>query len=106
MLKFVYIVFLTVVSFLLFIFSKEKSVHTCKNEASGVVTIITDSTGSYLAVVTRENKLFRPASMNEEIVLAAGQKVTICYNNIDAVAAASSPTSPLPVHIEAVTYLP
>lgn len=105
MLKFVYVVFLTVVSFLLFIFSKEKSVHTCKNEASGVVTIINDSAGNYLAVATSDNKIFRPASMNEEIVLAAGQKVTICYT-VDSVTAIAGLSSQVPVHIEAVTYHP
>ncbi|MBX2920987.1 MAG: hypothetical protein KF746_02255 [Chitinophagaceae bacterium] len=104
MLKFAYAVFLTIASFLLFIFSKEKTTISCKNEVNGTISLITDSTGNYLAVVSADNKILRPSSMNENIILAAGQKVRICYN-IDSVNIIPGNPS-IPVHIEAITYQP
>ncbi|MBX3255937.1 MAG: hypothetical protein KF862_17515 [Chitinophagaceae bacterium] len=104
MLKFAYVLFLAITSFLLFIFSKEKHIMPCKNEISGSISLITDSAGSYLAIVTTNNTILRPYSMNEDIVLAAGQKVKICYN-IDSAQIIPGKNT-LPVHIEAITYQP
>lgn len=104
MIKFLYVVSLGITSFLLFIFSKEKEEMVCSNQASGTVALITDSSGrNYLGIVTDQELALHPSSMTEDIVLAAGQKVVICYN-ID-----SSKYSPdniaIPVHIKSVNYL-
>lgn len=102
MIKFLYVVSLGITSFLLFIFSTEKDELVCNNQASGTITLITDSSGSYLGIVTEKDVILRPASINHGIVLAAGQRVTVCYN-ID-----STKLSPLqstvPAHINSVIY--
>lgn len=104
MIKFVYVVSLSVMSFLLFIFSKDKDSVVCKNQASGKIELITDASGSHLAIITEDHKILQPSSMNEDIVLAAGQKVTIGYN-IDSSALTGS-TGTIPVHIQAISYMP
>lgn len=102
MIKFLYVVSLGITSFLLFIFSKEKNEPVCNNQVSGMITLISDSTGSFLGVITDEDLTLRPSSINEDVVLTAGQKVNVCYN-ID-----SSKFTPeqhtLPVHIRAISY--
>lgn len=102
MLKFTYILFLAFTSLILFLFSKDKTIVTCANEVNGAVSLITDSTGSYLGIITDKNILLHPTSMNEEIVLAAGQKVTICYK-VDSSNIAGN-QSPLPIHIQTISY--
>ena len=104
MIKFLYVVSLGITSFLLFIFSKEKEDFVCNNQASGRIELIADSTGSYLGVITNQNMILQPSSLSENIVLAAGQKVTVCYN-VDSVKYSSAPV-PLPVHIKSVSYIP
>ncbi|MGN6435534.1 MAG: hypothetical protein ACTHMM_03335 [Agriterribacter sp.] len=105
MLKLAYVIFLATTSMLLFIFSKEKkSTSVCAHEVTGSINLIKDSTESYLAIVTQDGRLLRPSSMNEEVVLAAGQKVSVCYN-IDSTKLSGHP-SYLPVHIQAINYRP
>ncbi|HRN56875.1 MAG TPA: hypothetical protein PLL71_10505, partial [Agriterribacter sp.] len=91
-----------ITSFLLFIFSKEKDNFVCNNQVSGTIALITDSTGNYLGIITEENSILHPSSMSEDIILASGQKVTICYN-VD-----SSKYEPaniaIPVNIKSVNY--
>ncbi|MFT3702477.1 MAG: hypothetical protein QM802_08910 [Agriterribacter sp.] len=103
MIKFVYIVSLTFASFLLFIFSKEREVIVCNDKATGKIELIKDSSRSYLGVITEDHRILYPTSMNEDMVLAAGQKVTICYA-IDSSAFVSK-DAPIPVHIETISYL-
>ncbi len=104
MIKFLYVVSLGITSFLLFIFSKEKDDFVCNNQVSGTIALITDSTGSYLGVITEEDKILHPSSMNEDIILAAGQKVTICYN-VDSSKYMPANVS-VPVNIKSVSYHP
>ena len=103
MIKFVYIVSLAVMSFLLFIFSKDKVEIVCSSKATGKVKVIKDSSRSYLAIITEENKIFYPSTMSEEVVLAVGQKVVICYA-IDSLSYTSD-QHPVPVHIGSISYL-
>lgn len=103
MIKFVYVVSLTITSFLLFIFSKEKVTVACNDKATGKIEVIQDSSGNFLGIITTNNKILYPSSMGEDVVLAAGQKAVISY----AVDSASfiSEDLPIPVHIEAISYL-
>ncbi len=103
MIKFVYIVSLAIASFLLFIFSKEKDEIVCRNKATGKIELIKDSSRSYLGIVTDDRKILYPSSMSEEVILAAGQKVTICYE-VDS-SAVTAKDAPVPVHIETIHYL-
>ncbi|HTN07913.1 hypothetical protein [Agriterribacter sp.] len=103
MIKFLYVVSLGITSFLLFIFSKEKDDFVCDNQVSGTIALITDSTGSYLGLITEEDKVLHPSSMSEDIILAAGQKVTICYN-VDSSKYVPENVS-VPVNIKSVSYL-
>ena len=95
---------LGITSFLLFIFSKEKDDFVCNNQADGTIALITDSTGSYLGVITEQDKILHPSSMSDDIILAAGQKVTICYN-VDSSKYVPDNVS-VPVIIKSVSYLP
>jgi hypothetical protein len=104
MIKFVYIVSLAITSFLLFIFSKEKDNIICKNKATGKIELIQDSSRSYLGVVTADHKILYPSSMSEEVILAAGQNVIICFD-VDS-SAIIAKDAPIPVHIETIHYLP
>lgn len=103
MIKFVYVASLAIMSFLLFIFSKDKEEVRCKERITGNVEIIKDSLHSYMGIITEDNKILFPSSMSDEVVLVAGQKVTICYT-VD-----SSSINPekerIPVHIESISYL-
>ena len=101
MLKFLYVVSLGITSFLLFIFSKEKDEFVCNNQASGKIELITDSSGSYLGIITDHN-ILQPFSMSEDIILAAGQKVTICYN-VDSSKYTPAAVS-APVSIKSISY--
>lgn len=103
MIKFVYIASLSITSFLLFIFSKDKEDIECNNIARGKVEIIQDSSRSFLCVKTDENKIFYPSSMANEVVLAVGQKVVICYA-VDS-SLYKSEAHPIPVYIGSVSYL-
>lgn len=104
MIKFLYVVSLGITSFLLFIFSKEKNDFVCNNQADGTIALITDSTGSYLGVITEQDKVLHPSSMSDDIILAAGQKVTICYN-VDSSKYVPDNVS-VPVIIKSISYLP
>lgn len=95
---------LGITSFLLFIFSKEKNDFVCNNQADGTIALITDSTGSYLGVITEQDKVLHPSSMSDDIILAAGQKVTICYN-VDSSKYVPDNVS-VPVIIKSISYLP
>lgn len=103
MIKFLYVVSLGIISFLLFIFSGEKDERVCNNQVSGKIELITDSTGSYLGIITEHNNILQPSSMNEDIILAAGQKVTICYN-IDSSKYVPAAVS-VPVSIKSISYV-
>ncbi|MCO5235203.1 MAG: hypothetical protein M9933_02955 [Chitinophagaceae bacterium] len=104
MIKFLYIVFLGVTSFLLFIFSKEKEEIGFKNQTSGTVTLVTDSTGQhFLGIITDQGVTLHPSTLTEDVVLTAGQKVLIGYN-VDSLKY-SSESGALPVHIKSVNYL-
>ena len=103
MIKFLYVVSLGITSFLLFIFSKEKDDFICNNQASGKIELITDSLGSYLGIITEHNKILQPSSMSEDIILAAGQKVTVCYN-VDSSKYTPAAVS-LPVSIKSISDL-
>ncbi|MCO5239123.1 MAG: hypothetical protein M9904_03625 [Chitinophagaceae bacterium] len=100
MIKFLYVVSLGITSFLLFIFSKEKEHIVCNNQASGMVTLITDAG---ISIITDEGKALHPSSMSDDIILAVGQKIIICYT-IDSSKLVSDDGS-LPVHIKGVSYL-
>jgi len=56
-----------------------------------------------LGIVTEDHRILFPSSMNEDVVLAAGQNVTICYA-VDSSAFVSE-KAPIPVHIETIHYL-
>ena len=103
MIKFLYVVSLGITSFLLFIFSKEKDDFVCNNQTAGTITLITDSTGSYLGVITEQDKVLHPSSMSDDIILAAGQKVSICYD-IDSSKYAQDNVS-VRVIMKSVSYL-
>ena len=103
MIKFLYVVSLGITSFLLFIFSKEKDDFVCNNQVSGKIELITDSSGSYLGIITEHNKILQPSAMNEDNILAAGQKVTICYN-VDSSKYTPANVS-VPVSIKSISYV-
>ena len=103
MIKFVYVVSLVIISFLLFIFSKPKNTITCNDKVVGKIEFIKDTARNFLGVITDDHKILYPSSMGEDVVLAVGQKAVICYT-VDS-AAFISEDVPVPVHIETISYL-
>lgn len=103
MIKFVYVVSLSIMSFLLFIFSKDKVELTCNSKAKGKVELIKDSADTYLGIKTEDNKIFYPSSMAGDVVLAAGQDVIICYT-VDSLSI-NTQRNAVPVHIGSISYL-
>lgn len=103
MLKFVYIIFLGITSIILFIFSKEKKDIPCSQEITGTITSVSESGLQHLVIITDQHKIYSPQSMNSNVVLAAGKKVTICYSTDSS--AVSTDNNRVPVNIHSVVYL-
>ncbi len=103
MVKFLYVVFLSTTSFFLFIHSKEKEEINSKNQAVGIVRLITDSTENcFLGIVTDQNITLHPSTLNEDAVLTAGQKVIVGYN-VDS-SMYNNDNQVIPVHIKSIRY--
>lgn len=87
----------------LFIFSKEKTEINCSQEATGTITAISDAGFHHLVIVTDQNTIYNPQSMNNNVVLAAGKKVKICFTTDSAALKPNS--SSIPVNIHSVVYI-
>ena len=83
-----------------FLFSKEKDELPCKQSMSGIVKEVNDNTGFHLYIETPEHKIFYPIIENESVILSAGSKVRVCYDNIETLDNASR------IRINHVSYLP
>ncbi len=103
MVKFVYIVLLSITSFFLFIFSKDKVETVYNSKAIGRVELIKDSADMYLGIKTNDNKVLFPSSMASDVVLTAGQQVIICFA-VDSLFT-NSGRSGVPVHIGSISYM-
>lgn len=101
MLKLIYAAMLLLLSSAAFLFSKEKEEFDCARTISGVVKEQKDETGFYLYIQTDDNKVYYPYIEKENIVLASGAKVRICYD----VTGSMSHGQPL-IKINHLSYLP
>lgn len=82
-----------------FLFSKEKEEHPCKQFLSGKVTEIETADGHHLCIETADHKKFYPVIEKDDVVLAAGSQVRVCY---DVYGDSASST----IRINHVSYLP
>ncbi|HLO81881.1 MAG TPA: hypothetical protein VK166_13025 [Chitinophagaceae bacterium] len=81
MLKLIYAAMLLLLSSAAFLFSKEKEEFNCARSISGVVKEQKDETGFYLYIQTDDNKIYYPYIEKENVVLASGTKVRVCYDS-------------------------
>ena len=81
MLKLIYAAILLLLSSAAFLFSKEKEEFNCARSITGVVKEQKDESGFYLYIQTSDNKVYYPYIEKEDIVLASGTKVRICYDS-------------------------
>lgn len=98
MLKYIYFIGLFMVSFLLFVSSKEQESNTCSLESYGKIEAIDQR----LIIVTDKNEQLVPHSVQSGVLLTPHPKVVICYS-IDS--SRFSDKDSIPVNIESVTYL-
>lgn len=86
----------------LFIFSRSgKDNKPCLNSIEGMVREHRDSTEFYLYIEAKDQKRFFPLLEQNDIVLASGARVQICYEKTDMF----SHDQPV-IRITSVTYLP
>lgn len=102
MIKFAYVVALGIMSFLLFIFSKDKVEVTCGSSIKGKIELIKDSAQSYFGIIAEDNTVYFPTSMADGVVLAAGREVVICCE-VDSLSF-NFHRNAIPVHIGEISY--
>jgi hypothetical protein len=101
MLKLIYAAMLLLLSSAAFLFSKEKEEFNCARSISGVVKEQKDETGFYLYIQTDDNRIYYPYIEKENVVLASGTKVRVCYDSTGA----TSHGQPL-IKINHLSFLP
>ena len=100
MFKLIYGALLLLLSSATFLFSKEKDGPPCKHSLTGIVKVLTDSSGVYLYIETADHQVFFPYIEKESVILSSGSSVKVCYD-----AAGSFRNAPL-IRINHVSYLP
>lgn len=101
MLKLIYAAMLLLMSSAAFLFSKEKEEFNCARSITGVVKEQKDETGFYLYIQTADNKIYYPYIEKEDIVLASGTKVRVCFDSTGS----TSHGQPL-IKINHLSFLP
>jgi transketolase len=85
----------------LFLFSKNKPMKSCKYEITGVVKETKDENGLRLYIESKDNKIFYPQIEQDNIVIASGAKVQVCYDAVKTLA-----DNQVQIRISDVVYLP
>jgi hypothetical protein len=101
MLKLIYAAGLVLLSSAAFLFSKEKETFNCDNTLSGTIRELKDEQGFFLYIEAADKKTYFPLIDNEDVVLASGAKVKICYSKTTS----TSHGHPV-IRINHVSYLP
>ncbi len=102
MLKFIYFAMLFILSFLLFVFSKQEDVEISCIEGRGKI-VLADSADHRLMIIMNDHRKLVPRSISDGVVLMPHQQVSLCYT-IDSSRSASA-GEPMPVNIEKVVYI-
>ena len=74
---------------------------SCKYEITGVVKEIKDENGLRLYIESKDNKIFYPQIEQDNIVIASGAKVQVCYDAVKTLA-----DNQVQIRISDVVYLP
>jgi len=101
MLKLIYAAALVLLSSAAFLFSKEKEQYNCDKSVNGIVRELRDEQGFFLFIEADDKKTYFPLIDNEDVVLASGAKVKVCYSETPN----SSHGKPV-IRINHVSYLP
>ena len=101
MIKLIYLAFFMLFSSALLLFSKNKPMKSCKYEITGVVKEIKDENGLRLYIESKDNKIFYPQIEQDNIVIASGAKVQVCYDAVNTLA-----DNKMQIRISDVVYLP
>ncbi len=100
MVKLIYGAMLMLLSSAAFLFSKEKDDLPCKQSLVGVVKEMKTDNAIYLCIETPDQKILFTSIENENVVLAAGAKVRVCYDS------AGTQMDHPRIRINHVSYLP
>jgi hypothetical protein len=100
MIKLVYTGVFLLFSYALLFFSNGENADQCKYEITGVVKTHTDANGVSLTIHTADNQVFVPVQLSEDVILASGSKVKICYDKV------ADHDGQHDIKVFAVTYLP
>lgn len=83
-----------------FLFSKEKGDHPCKQSLSGIVRESGDKSDFHLLIESSDHKMYLPVIEKDDVVLASGTKVRVCYDMLDENSTVRR------IRINHVSYLP
>jgi hypothetical protein len=101
MFKLIYAAFLLLFSSAMFLFNKSKPVKVCKHEISGYVREMKSGGGLLLYIEGQDQKKYIPRIDQENIVIASGTRVKVCYDNMNVM-----PDQSVVIRINDVVYVP
>lgn len=102
MLKAIYFTTLFILSFLLFVFSKQEDAEINCTEGRGKI-VRADSIGHRLMIVMDDDRKLAPQSLGSDVVLMPHQQISVCYT-IDSSRLIAT-DEPVPVNIARVVYI-
>ena len=82
MIKLIYAAFLFLMSSAVVVFTKEKPHSSCKHEVSGIVGPAQQNGETMFLINGNDGKVYHPLIEKEGIILAAGQKVRVCFEPV------------------------
>jgi hypothetical protein len=84
MFKLIYAALVLLGSSAMFLFSKEKPMSVCKHDLTGTVREVTIGQDRHLVIEGRDKKTYIPEIMEEDVVIATGAHVRVCYDRQQA----------------------
>lgn len=101
MFKLIYAAFLLLFSSAMFLFNKAKPVRICTHELTGIVREMKSQEGITLYIEGQDHKKYFPLIEREDIIIASGGKVNICYDKAQVM-----PDQTVRIRINDVVYVP
>ena len=82
MIKIIYSICVLLLSSAMYLFSNGSSQKKCRNEITGAVKLINVTSGTKLVIEGDNKIIYYPRIEKEGVVLAAGNRVRVCYESI------------------------
>lgn len=80
MFKLIYAALVLLGSSAMFLFSKDKPMTICKQDLTGTVREVKNGQGLQLVIEGRDQKTYIPEIMEDNVVIASGARVRVCYD--------------------------